>query len=177
MAATRGAAPLGWRIDRLDTVDSTNDEARRRAVAGDPGRLWIVADEQTAGRGRRGRVWVSPPGNLYASALLIDPCPPAALAATRLRRGRGARRAARGPRRGAGAAQMAERSRLGGAKCAGLLLEGVGASRRRLACVVGIGVNCVHAPEGVGYPTATLGARDGGAIERSALLRAACRAV
>ncbi len=65
----------GWRIERRDSIGSTNDEARRRAVEGDPGRLWIVAREQTQGRGRRGRQWTSPPGNLYASALLIDPSP------------------------------------------------------------------------------------------------------
>ncbi len=53
--ATRGAARFDWRVDRLDAIDSTNEEARRRAVAGDPGRLWIVAGEQSAGRGRKGR--------------------------------------------------------------------------------------------------------------------------
>ena len=66
-------SPLARRS--IDAIDSTNEEARRRALAGDPGRMWIVADEQTAGRGRRGRVWISPKGNLHASALLIDPCP------------------------------------------------------------------------------------------------------
>ena len=75
--AARGAAPFPWRVDRLDSIDSTNPEARRRALAGDVGRLWIVAAEQTAGRGRRGRTWVSPRGNLHASALLINPCPQA----------------------------------------------------------------------------------------------------
>ena len=43
-------------------------------MLGDPGRLWIVAGEQTQGRGRHGRSWRSPPGNLYASALVVDPC-------------------------------------------------------------------------------------------------------
>ena len=71
------SAPPPWRVVRFDAIDSTSDEARRRALAGDPGRLWIVAGEQSAGRGRRGRTWISPKGNLYASALLIDPCPPA----------------------------------------------------------------------------------------------------
>jgi BirA family transcriptional regulator, biotin operon repressor / biotin---[acetyl-CoA-carboxylase] ligase len=69
--------PSAWRVIRFDVIDSTNEEARRRALAGDPGCLWILAEEQTAGRGRRGRSWVSPRGNLHASALLIDPCPPA----------------------------------------------------------------------------------------------------
>ena len=45
----------GWRIARFKRVGSTNDEARRAALAGDAGRLWVVADEQTHGRGRKGR--------------------------------------------------------------------------------------------------------------------------
>ena len=72
--ASESPAP-GWRVERLANAGSTNDEARRHALAGDPGRLWIVAREQTQGRGRRGRAWTSPPGNLYTSALLIDPSP------------------------------------------------------------------------------------------------------
>ena len=63
-----------WRVVRFDEIDSTNEEARRRALAADAGRLWIVAEKQSAGRGRRGRSWVSPKGNVYASALLIEPC-------------------------------------------------------------------------------------------------------
>lgn len=76
--AEPGAGPqLSWRIERLDSVGSTNDEARDRARAGDPGRLLIVAAEQRSGRGRRGRQWHSPPGNLYCSALLRPGLPPA----------------------------------------------------------------------------------------------------
>ena len=37
--------------------------------------MWITAVSQSAGRGRRGRDWVSQPGNLYASLLLADPAP------------------------------------------------------------------------------------------------------
>jgi BirA family biotin operon repressor/biotin-[acetyl-CoA-carboxylase] ligase len=51
-------------------VDSTNAEAMRRAAAGERGPLWIVADTQSAGRGRSGRQWSSSPGNLHASLLL-----------------------------------------------------------------------------------------------------------
>ena len=42
----------------------------QRANLGATGPLWIAAREQTGGRGRSGRQWVSPPGNLYASLLL-----------------------------------------------------------------------------------------------------------
>ncbi len=64
----------GWRIERHDALDSTSEEAKRRALGGDPGRLWIVAETQTAGRGRHGRAWRSPRGNFFGSALLVDPC-------------------------------------------------------------------------------------------------------
>ena len=50
-------------------LDSTNAEARRRAEAGERGPLWIRAERQTAGRGRRGRRWVSGAGNLHATLL------------------------------------------------------------------------------------------------------------
>lgn len=56
-------------VERLTVVDSTNAEALRRAQAGERGPLWIVADVQTAGRGRSGRSWASEAGNLHASLL------------------------------------------------------------------------------------------------------------
>lgn len=58
------------RLDRLAAVDSTNAEAMRRAQGGELGPLWIMADAQTAGRGRSGRSWTSEPGNLHASLLV-----------------------------------------------------------------------------------------------------------
>ncbi len=73
-----GAGPAStWRIEHLAQVGSTNDEARARARDGDPGQLLIVAAEQLSGRGRRGRQWYSPPGNLYCSALLRPDMAPA----------------------------------------------------------------------------------------------------
>ena len=69
--------PEGYALKHFDEIDSTNEEARRLAAGGGKGPLWITADKQTAGRGRRGRVWQSPPGNL-AATLLIDPARPAA---------------------------------------------------------------------------------------------------
>ena len=54
----------------LDEVDSTQDEARRHFVAGAPGPLWVLARQQKQGRGRSGRRWLSPPGNLHLSLLL-----------------------------------------------------------------------------------------------------------
>lgn len=57
------------RFISLPTTASTNFEARKLAESSDFGPLWIRADEQTAGRGRRGREWVSPKGNLFCTGL------------------------------------------------------------------------------------------------------------
>jgi BirA family biotin operon repressor/biotin-[acetyl-CoA-carboxylase] ligase len=61
-----------FRLVTLETIDSTNDEAKRRARQGAGHGTVIQACEQTAGRGRRGRSWHSPAGNLHVS-LLLDP--------------------------------------------------------------------------------------------------------
>jgi BirA family biotin operon repressor/biotin-[acetyl-CoA-carboxylase] ligase len=62
---------LDFHILRFPSLPSTNIEAARQAVEGAPEGLVIVADEQTAGRGRLGRHWVSPKGGgLYFSVVL-----------------------------------------------------------------------------------------------------------
>jgi BirA family biotin operon repressor/biotin-[acetyl-CoA-carboxylase] ligase len=60
----------------FDEIDSTNAEARRRAEAGETGRLWITARRQTGGRGRRGRPWETGQGNLAATLLMTTDKPP-----------------------------------------------------------------------------------------------------
>jgi BirA family biotin operon repressor/biotin-[acetyl-CoA-carboxylase] ligase len=64
------AWPPGYALLELGEIDSTNEEARRRAAAGEERSLWIAAARQSAGRGRRGREWQSSPGNLFATLLL-----------------------------------------------------------------------------------------------------------
>jgi BirA family biotin operon repressor/biotin-[acetyl-CoA-carboxylase] ligase len=68
--------PAGYGLKTFEVIDSTNEEARRLAVAGEPGPVWISAARQTAGRGRRGRAWESPAGNL-ATTLFLRPGKPA----------------------------------------------------------------------------------------------------
>ncbi|OAN53925.1 biotin--[acetyl-CoA-carboxylase] ligase [Paramagnetospirillum marisnigri] len=68
---TSGILPAPFSLMRLDSVGSTNDEARRLALDGAAADLLVVTAKcQTAGRGRRGRVWQSPPGNLHMSVLI-----------------------------------------------------------------------------------------------------------
>ena len=62
---------VGSSLACLDVIDSTNTECKRRAMAGAPEGLVVIAEEQTGGRGRRGRSFQSPRGTgLYLSALL-----------------------------------------------------------------------------------------------------------
>ena len=63
--------PQGYALREWTEIDSTNEEARRLAAAGERGPIWLRADRQTAGRGRRGRAWESPAGNLAATLLIV----------------------------------------------------------------------------------------------------------
>jgi BirA family biotin operon repressor/biotin-[acetyl-CoA-carboxylase] ligase len=68
-------ALLGWQISRFEQIDSTNTSLRAQARKGAPEGLVVVADHQTAGRGRLERRWESPPGaNLLTSVLLRPAC-------------------------------------------------------------------------------------------------------
>ena len=71
--AASAPAPILW----LEEIDSTNAEARRRAEAGASGPIWIAAERQTAGKGRRGRAWETGRDNLAATLLLTTDRPPA----------------------------------------------------------------------------------------------------
>ncbi len=140
-------------------LGSTATLLRERAEAGEAEGLAILAREQTAGRGREGRPWRSPPGNLYLSALLRPAVPArqapqwALLAAVALAE--------------AAAELDAEPASLRlkwpndllrhGAKCAGILTETALAPDGTLAWLAyGIGVNLRHAPSLADRPTACL---------------------
>ena len=68
--------PDAYRHLVFDILDSTNSEAQRQACAGADEGLWIIANRQEQGRGRRGRVWASETGNLFASLLIRPKCSP-----------------------------------------------------------------------------------------------------
>src|SRR5690606_40107431 len=68
---------MNWDLRTFDVLDSTNEEAWRLADAGAPEGVAVLAKSQTAGRGRRGRSWESPEGNLFLSLLLRPAVPPA----------------------------------------------------------------------------------------------------
>ncbi len=131
----------GWRRDARASVASTNDDAKAAAAAGDPGRLIITATEQTAGRGRLGRQWMSPPGNLYAS-LLVRPAVATAVAGQlSLLAGVAAADAIDTPDL---RLKWPNDLMLGDAKCGGILVEASSLANGMLDwAVIGIGVNLV----------------------------------
>jgi BirA family transcriptional regulator, biotin operon repressor / biotin---[acetyl-CoA-carboxylase] ligase len=67
----RWPAPAGWQLHYLATTGSTNDDARSLALAGAPERTIVLADEQSAGRGRLGRHWVAPPGSSLLLSIVL----------------------------------------------------------------------------------------------------------
>jgi BirA family transcriptional regulator, biotin operon repressor / biotin---[acetyl-CoA-carboxylase] ligase len=71
---TTEALPAPFRLIAYETIGSTNDELKRLAREGAGEGLVVSAARQTAGRGRRGRSWTSPSGNLYSSILLRPQC-------------------------------------------------------------------------------------------------------
>ena len=161
----------GYRLDPHDSVGSTNALALQHAAAGDAGRLWVVARRQESGRGRRGRPWATPEGNLAATLLLVtdrdlksaatlgfvagvalDAALRQAVPGLDLRtgvdgaEGRGHRIALKWPND-----VLAD-----GAKLAGILLEAIRRQDGRQAVVIGFGVNVVAAPEGLPHPATSL---------------------
>jgi BirA family biotin operon repressor/biotin-[acetyl-CoA-carboxylase] ligase len=150
------ASAAGVRLIVHELLTSTTSEALALAHAGERGPLWIVAGRQSAGRGRRGRTWVSEPGNLFASLLLTDPPAPehwpelsfvAALAV------HDAVAELTKPRKLQLAIKWPNDLLLGGSKFAGILIEGEGAG-----VAVGIGVNCTSHPPDTDFPATNLAA-------------------
>jgi BirA family biotin operon repressor/biotin-[acetyl-CoA-carboxylase] ligase len=150
---TREATDLaGVRHERYETLGSTNAEALARARAGERGPLWISAAIQTEGRGRRGKSWVSPPGNLYASLLLSEPSPPALAPQLSFVTGLAVHDAVVACARILASATKLKWPNdllLNGCKLSGMLIEAE--SQPRFSVAIGIGVNCVSHPIDTGY--------------------------
>ena len=172
--------PAGYRLAFYETVDSTNAEALRLAGRGEAGDLWIWAASQNAGRGRVGRPWLSPAGNLYAS-LMIRPRVPLAIALQlSLLAGIAAHDAIASLAAGA-ATRLDLRLKwpndilLGGAKLGGILLESAtNRADEAPAIVIGTGLNLAHAPGGLGRGVASLAAAGVPATPAQAFAALAC---
>ncbi len=162
MSDTAAELPGGCALLHLAEVDSTNAEAMRRMLAGASGPLWVIADRQSAGRGRSGRAWASAPGNLFASLLVDTHCPPAKAGQLSLVAGVAAVEAI-------GKMGSVSDVRLkwpndiliGQAKAGGILVESsTRPGRPGVTAVVGVGLNLASAPDDLG-PAATFLAAHG----------------
>jgi BirA family biotin operon repressor/biotin-[acetyl-CoA-carboxylase] ligase len=159
--------PDGWTLVALQSVGSTNDEAAHLAESGAPEGTVVWAREQTGGRGRRGRAWASPVGNLYSSTILRPDCP-------------AARAAELGFVAALAVADIVPGGRdlrvkwpndvmVDGGKVAGILPESsIGQSGNAEHVVMGIGVNVGFAPSlpEMRYPGASLGGTVEAALEQ-----------
>ena len=139
------------RIIELDETDSTQVEAQRRSGQGERGPLWISTARQTRGRGRSGREWISPTGNLAATLLFEPGCPAALLPQVSLVTGIAAFDAVAAhfdPAIGTPPLRLKWPNDLliGNAKLAGILIECMlqGAD---IIAMAGVGINIVKAPE------------------------------
>ena len=152
--------PSGYGLLTLEEVDSTNEEARRRARAGESGPVWITAARQTMGKGRRGRVWIAPPGNLSAT-LLVRPGRPAAVWAqlSFVAALAAAEMLAKVLRGGELALKWPNDVLAGGKKIAGILLESETAADGTVAWLaIGIGINLKAFPEDTDLPATSVAA-------------------
>ena len=137
---------------QYDSLGSTNVEAHKLFISGEAAPFWVRADEQSEGRGRRGREWVSPKGNFYGTACYaFDGTPEEAaklsfVAAIAAARALSAYTLTTKP-----SLKWPNDVLLGGRKIAGLLLEA-----KSGYVLIGIGVNLVSHPEGGNIPATHL---------------------
>jgi BirA family transcriptional regulator, biotin operon repressor / biotin---[acetyl-CoA-carboxylase] ligase len=160
--ADRSPHPPSFRSVILEEAGSTNTEAFNRALAGEPGPLWVMARRQTQGRGRSGRRWASETGNLYASLLQRLSCPQSVVHQLSLLAGVAAVEAIAAA---AGAPVAGLRLKwpndvlIGEAKCAGILPESqMWRGGSEAVVVIGIGINLASHPTGLGRAVTHLAA-------------------
>ncbi len=153
--------PTGFALRAYESLPSTNDEAKRLAGEGAPHGTIVWARVQSAGRGRRGRAWESPAGNLYATVLLriaipVDRATQAGfVAALALAETAEALLPAGAEVR----CKWPNDVLVGGDKVAGILLESaLGPDGALDWLVIGCGVNCLSHPANSRWPATDLAA-------------------
>src|ERR1700736_3005157 len=142
-----------FHIQHHERIGSTNDEARQLAAAGAPHGTVVHADEQIAGRGRFGRTWYSPPGNLYLSVLLRLDLPPAGSTELSFVTALTVADAVDAllPKQSKSTLKWPNDVLVNEGKIAGILVESVDDAQ-----IIGIGLNVLEAPRNAPYKTATL---------------------
>ncbi len=171
------ALPRPFRLIALDTVDSTNDEAKRLAAAGAADGTVVWARRQTAGRGRRGRRWVSEEGNLYCSVLVRPEYPASEAAQATFVAAIAAADAVAAalPPDAYVTCKWPNDVLVEGRKVAGILLESAAAAGEALDWqVVGLGINLAHFPADAEFPATSLHAEGAPDATEPDLLESFC---
>jgi BirA family transcriptional regulator, biotin operon repressor / biotin---[acetyl-CoA-carboxylase] ligase len=168
---------VGSRLVFLKETESTNQVAFRLAEEGAPEGTVVIADAQSAGKGRLGRVWISPPGvNLYCSIVLRPPISPVAACQLTFLSVVAVARAIENCTTLAPQIKWPNDILVSGRKVAGLLNEMNAETEKVNFVVLGIGVNLnmklAQLGEGVRHPATSLLEESGVEVDRSAFARA-----
>ena len=159
----------------LESVDSTNNEAKRQAQKGAPHNSVFVAEEQTGGKGRLGRVWKSPAGSGLWFTLLLRPLvPPEQVTCLTLLAGMAVSRAIRELSGLDAQIKWPNDVVLGGPKLCGILTE-MAAEVERIEYVgvgIGVNVNTESFPEEIAFKATSLLLATGKRWNRAQLLKA-----
>jgi len=174
-ALQRALAPDGWRVVVVPTAGSTNAVVAERARAGEPAGLVVVAEEQTAGRGRLERVWVSPArAGLTFSVLVRPDLAPTQWPWLPLLAGLAVAEALRSRARVDAVLKWPNDVLVDGRKVCGVLAEVPTAG----AAVLGIGLNVTTRQDELPHPDATSLTLAGAATtDRDTVLRAVLRSL
>jgi BirA family transcriptional regulator, biotin operon repressor / biotin---[acetyl-CoA-carboxylase] ligase len=167
--------PLGG-LRYFDSTGSTNDEALKWASEGASDLSLVISDEQTAGRGRSGRKWYSPPKSALACSLILRPSPAELKHLARIT--------------GLGALAIIDSLRslglfpqikwpndilINGRKVAGILVESDWLGNNLEASILGLGVNVLMASkppsESVDFPATCIEVELGHSLDRIELLK------
>ncbi len=142
MSAQQPDVPAGCHLISFDSVGSTNEEAKAFAQSGAEAGTVVWARQQMAGRGRHGRSWASPPGNLYLSVIQRPNCRPADAPQLGFAAGVALADALAPLTDTAVALKWPNDLMIGGKKASGILLESAANADGQLAWVIiGVGVN------------------------------------
>lgn len=170
-------ARLGRRIEYLAAVGSTNEVAKRLAREGAAEGTIVVAEEQTAGKGRLGRSWASPPGaGIWLSVLLRPDGPAHHTPRLTLVAAVAVAEAVREVTGLAAGIKWPNDLQLGGRKFCGILTELEAEMERVAFVVVGIGINVNHVPDAFRPGATSLAEEMGRPVKRAPLIGAVLRA-
>lgn len=153
------SVPHGVEAHFYPECESTNNIAVQAAIGGQQSPLWVIAGRQTGGRGRKGRTWVSEPGNLYTSLVFRPQLAPKDLTALPYVAALSVRDAviALGASSAEAQCKWPNDILLNGKKVSGILIESSARSAEKLDyIVIGIGINLAHFPSNAAFPATSL---------------------